>query len=687
MVNKNLPDDNRVNELEKQLKNLELKYKTLLNTIPSMAWFTDKDSKYCDVNNELLIHCGKEETDIRNQEHNYVWNGSIGDKCRKYDLEVLSKKESTMHEEIVPGKRGYRRFNVNRSPVLNDQGEPLGVMAVARDITEIKNMDTQIQVLIENVPFKVWLCDKDGKYINANIKFAKSLNTTVEQLIGRNMREFYFGKELDDILEENRMVMDTKKTKVFIKEMIKDNKTRIMEVHKTPVLNIVNEVVGIVGTSVDITKLKDAESEIRKQAYTDSNTGLLNRRALYEYMGNRFKGVKVSLMIIDVDNFKHINDTYGHQVGDIILQKIAKTLKDICHDNAIFRFGGDEFMIILEDLGEDVVLDKVNKILTEVGKIKSQEKQDETIKVSIGISSCSCDGEGCKRRECELIRRADIALYKAKNLGKNRYISYTKDLEDEMILNYNIEKDLSHAIENNEITLFYQPQYTKNNKLKGFEALFRWDNKIYSHMPIIDIINIMEKSDLIITIGNEIMRKACLFAKQINENREEKIVVSFNASSIQIMDDNFINYVKEILRDTEVCTSCIGIEITETVLLENINENIKKLKELRDIGIKIYLDDFGTGYSSFNYLVKLPLSAVKIDKSFIDEMSEGEEYKKLIKLIIDSSHSMQLDTVAEGVETEEQLKELRNMGIEYIQGYIFSKPLKENDALGLLAKE
>ncbi len=674
-----------IEEELKELKHTDLKFKALLNAIPYMAWFTDVDSNYCEVNNEFMIHCGKELEDIKGKGHKCVWDGKIGNECRQYDLKVINTKEDLISEEIVPGKRGYKRFNVHRSPVIDENDKVIGIMGVARDITEIKNRDTQFQILIENTPFKVWLRDKDGVYINANTKFANSRETTVEQLVGRNLKEFYSKEKADEIIEEDMKVMSTKQSIKFTKDIIEKNKRRSIEVYKTPVFNIANEVIGIVGTLVDITKIKEAEEEIKKQAYTDSHTGLLNRRALYEYMNSEFKGNNVTMMIIDVDNFKQINDTYGHHAGDNVLINIANKLKELCYEDSIFRFGGDEFIIIFRDMPDkEIIENKAQEILNEISKIESNERQKHKVNVSMGISTCKCNGKNCKEYKCKLITMADVALYKAKECGKNRYVLYTKGLENERILNFNIEKDLSRAIEKDEIRVLYQPQYTKDNKLSGFEALFRWNNKKYSHIPIIEIINIMEKSDLVISIGNEIIKKACIFAKKINKNRNNKIIVSFNVSSIQIMDDKFIEFMKGILKETEVCTNCIGIEITETVLLENINENIQKLKELKELGIKIALDDFGTGYSSFNYLVKLPLSEVKIDKSFVIGMDGGKEYINLIKLIIDSSHSLNLDIVAEGVETQEQLSVLKDMGIDYIQGYLLSKPLEEKDALNLV---
>ncbi|MCJ8342221.1 MAG: bifunctional diguanylate cyclase/phosphodiesterase, partial [Cetobacterium sp.] len=286
-----------------------------------------------------------------------------------------------------------------------------------------------------------------------------------------------------------------------------------------------------------------------------------------------------------------------------------------------------------------------------------------------------------------LLMKGDLALYKAKEQGKNQYVFYNKYLDQKRCLDLDIEQELRNALAKNELVLYYQPQYDLNRKLVGFEALLRWHNEKFKHIPIIEVIKIMEKYNLIDDIGRFITRSAMEFSRKINENRKRNIVISINISSIQIMKNNFVRKIKKYLGEIGADPKNIGLEITETVLLQNIEENIEKIKELRDIGIKISLDDFGTGYSSFSYLVKLPLNNIKIDKSFVKGMTEAEEYKKLIKLTVDTARALKLNVVGEGVETERDFEILKEIGIDYIQGYLFSKPIPEKEAMELLMKE
>ncbi|WP_297487850.1 EAL domain-containing protein, partial [uncultured Cetobacterium sp.] len=280
--------------------------------------------------------------------------------------------------------------------------------------------------------------------------------------------------------------------------------------------------------------------------------------------------------------------------------------------------------------------------------------------------------------------RSDLALYKAKEQGKNQYVFYNKALDKQRCFDEEIENDLKNALEKKELTLHYQAQYNTQGQLFGFESLLRWNNEKYKKIPIINIISIIEKTTLIDDIGDFILEEAFSFSKKINIFRENKIVISVNISALQIMKSNFVKNIKKILNKIDVDPKIVGIEITETVLLKNIEENLLKIKELKDIGITISLDDFGTGYSSFCYLVKLPLTNIKLDKNFIWGMKDSDEYKTLVKLCVDTAHALNLKIVAEGVETTEELDILKKMNVDFIQGYLFSKPIPENKVIELL---
>lgn len=661
--------------IKEEAEENKLKFYTLLDNIPYMAWFKNKNSEYMIVNNEFKEHCGKDFETIRGRDDQFVWDGMIGENCRQYDLKVMTERKQLIFDEIIPGKKGYKQFNIYKVPVVDGRDNILGTMGIARDITDLKNKDVKFDILLENMPFAVFTKNRKGEIIQSNSTFYKLTNINeMSHLILRE--EDFLGKEYcESIAIEDKDVIYNKNNINLVRSLRTSLGERILEVFKSPIIDISGEVIGIICTMRDVTEVKSQEARIKRMAYTDSLTGLANRRGLYNYVETNLtsKDADATIMFMDLDNFKYLNDNYGHQHGDEILIEFGEDLQRICECGFVSRIGGDEFVIVWEGkMGRETATEIAEKILN---LLNGKKMKFSKLSASIGIVTGNTGEETIDN----FLTKGDLALYKAKDQGKNQYVFYNRDLDKKRCLNEEIEQDLRNALDREELELYYQPQYTCSNELIGLEALLRWNNDKYRKVPIIEIINIMEKSVLIDEIGKFITRSAFSFAKKINENREDKIIVSVNISAIQIMKHNFVRSMKKIISEIDVDPSCVGIEITETVLLQNINENILKIKELKDIGVKISLDDFGTGYSSFSYLVKIPLTNIKIDKSFIWGMKDSEEYRTLVKLCIDTAHALNLKVVAEGVETTEDLCLLKYMKADYIQGYLFSRPLPKKE--------
>ncbi|WP_297597188.1 EAL domain-containing protein [uncultured Cetobacterium sp.] len=652
------------------------KFFTLLDNIPYMAWFKNKDSEYMIVNNEFKEHCGKDIETIRGRGDHFVWDGMIGENCRLYDLQVMNERKQIIFDEVIPGKKGYKHFNIYKVPVVGEDNSVIGTMGIAKDITDLKNKDVKFDIMLENMPFAVFTKNREGFIIKSNSTFFKLMDVT--PLSSFDVKEDYFLGEdhIENIIAEDNEVIFSKKNIHLVKTILTNDGEKALEVHKSPIIDISGEVIGIVCTMRDITDMKSQEAKIRKMAYTDSLTGLANRRGLYNYIDLELScnNLDATIMFMDLDNFKYLNDNFGHLYGDKVLITFAKELQEVCKNGFVSRIGGDEFVIVWKgEMSSEKIIEVADKILNLLTGNGNKGKYNK-ISASIGIVTGNIGEEGTD----SFLTKGDLALYKAKDQGKNQYIFYNSDLDKKRCLDEEINQDLRNALEKEELELYYQPQYTCDKGLVGLEALLRWNNDKYRKVPIVDIINIMEKSTLIDEIGKFIIKTAFSFAKKINENRENKIIVSVNISAVQIMKHNFVRTIKKIIFETGVEPNNVGIEITETVLLQNIGENILKIKELKDIGIKISLDDFGTGYSSFSYLVKIPLSNIKIDKNFIWGMKDSEEYRTLVKLCIDTAHALNLKVIAEGVETVEDLELLKEMKVDLIQGYLFSRPLPKH---------
>ena len=440
----------------------------------------------------------------------------------------------------------------------------------------------------------------------------------------------------------------------------------------------------ISGFHIDIEYRKVQEEQIKTLAYFDKVTKLPNRSMFYKTMSSILMNSKNKnrfglVLYMDIDNFKIINDTFGHDFGDLILREVAKRLKKVePRPRSVFRLSGDEYIVILQNYIESSCENVAKKIQNMMSTPFVIDENEIQISMSMGLVSYPKHANDVD----EIFRKADLAMYKAKELGKNQYKLYESSLENEITDRLLLENHLRNALGRGEFVLNYQPQIdATTNKIVGFEALIRWFSPEYGFVSPGKFIPIAEDMGLINTLGEWILKEACQYSIRMNEKFDTKVVVSINISPIQLNQENFTGIVKRVIEETGVSTDIIGIEITETSLMETFDENSKKLEVLREMGIGISLDDFGTGYSSLNYLLRLPIHVIKIDRSFILNMTSDEKGIKIIESIISLSHNMGLKVIAEGVEKEEQLDILKYLGCDIIQGYIFGKPMPESDTV------
>ncbi len=426
-------------------------------------------------------------------------------------------------------------------------------------------------------------------------------------------------------------------------------------------------------------RLKAYEKELEYQAYHDQLTGLKNRRALIRRLDQSITDEnlgQVALLIVDIDNFKYINDTMGHVFGDNLLIKVSDRLGELTEKGCrIFRLSGDSYVVLLEGYNNEGDIESLA-----VKLLKGFESRFEVggssmfITVSIGIALYPEHGNNLD----ELLKNADIALYKAKETGKNRIVFYNKPMDEALSERVLLEKHMRTALDNNEFILHYQPQLDiRTNKISGFEALIRWKSPELGFISPLRFISVAEDTHLIIPIGEWVLKNSCIFLKNLQRQGYGDMSISVNISMLQLLQEDFVERVTEILHFSQLDPACLELEITESILMESYETIAGKLKKLTEKGIKIALDDFGKGYSSLNYLKQLPISTLKIDKSFIDTIEVGTKDKSLTDLIVKVGRSMGLCVVAEGVETQEQMDYLIKHKCSKIQGYLFSKPMPE----------
>lgn len=447
----------------------------------------------------------------------------------------------------------------------------------------------------------------------------------------------------------------------------------------SPIKNDLNEIIGTLVAFQDISDKKQAEETIKYHEYYDSLTDLPNRKLFNEYLNNALENAyrsnnKLSVLVIDIDYFKNINYTLGHDIGDKLLQQAAKRLIKVLNENDVLaRMGGDEFTILMPQIdGAEQACQLAHNALEELGALYSVDEHELYITASIGIAIYPDDGS----ESGVIMKHADTALYNAKENGRNTYQNYVVVDDKKVIERFSLTKDLRTAIDRNEMTLYYQPKIDSiSGAIVGMEALIRWNHPERGVISPGVFIPLAEETGMIQQLDRWVLRTACSQFKIFMDAYGKPIRLSVNLSAYQFRNHNLVDTIKQALKDTSFNPSQLELEITETTAMENIDFTVKTLKNLYDMGVNISIDDFGTGYSSLNYLRYFPIHILKIDKSFICDIENDQNTKVIVKSIIDVAHSLNLKVTAEGVETAEQLSMLKQMNCDEMQGFLISKPL------------
>ena len=430
----------------------------------------------------------------------------------------------------------------------------------------------------------------------------------------------------------------------------------------------------------DITEEYQAKEKMKFLAFYDPLTNLPNRAAFNEQIPiihalAKRNNQKYAVLFLDLDNFKEINDTYGHDIGDELLQKVAREIKETLRSSdSAYRLGGDEFVIVLSDIKRTQDIQIVaRKLLNTIAREYSIEKKEFSIGCSIGAALYPIHSEDPQ----ELVRYADIAMYEAKQRGKNRFVLFDRSMKDQFFSRQLIANEIKKALQNEEFVLYLQPQfdcYTK--KIYGVEVLIRWIHPQKGVVPPAKFIPIAEESHLITQIDEYVLRRVFALRERWSNIPElSKCSISFNLSAKEFFNEDLIPLLEKMLQMHKIDPSKITIEVTETASMEDVEFSLHQLNEIKKLGFKIALDDFGTGYSSLNYLKKIPFDYLKIDRSFIVDIDKDQEDLTLVKLIVDIGNTFGKITLAEGVETKKQERLLKELGCIFAQGYLYAKPI------------
>ncbi|MBS4175570.1 bifunctional diguanylate cyclase/phosphodiesterase [Bacillus sp. FJAT-49736] len=631
--------------------------------------------------------------DIIHPKDRYLYRKIVGQAVEKYE------DYSVEYRIIRPN--GDERTVFERGTIILDENEyPMRLIGTIQDITErkriekkLKENEQQFQTIYNNLEVCIWSLDiKTKKILFISEGISDISGYSKEDVINRIIS----WKDL--ILKEDLTNYEKKRSKVLKGQTInhqyrichKDGSIRWVQEQTLPFKNEEGQIKRLDGIITDITEQKSAEEKITYLAYHDYLTGLPNRvkfekvlKELIEFSKENSKSFTV--IFLDMDRFKHINDSLGHGIGHKLLVQVADRLKEIIpNSRLISRIGGDEFGILLtehynqKDLAE--IGEKINLGIRKPFIVNDYELY---ITASIGICQYPFDGEDADT----LLQNTDRALYRAKDLGKDNFQIFSLSKSNDSSRSFLLEKDLRKALAEDEFCIHYQPRIdVKTRKMISAEALIRWEHPEWGLIYPGDFIPLAEESGLIIDIGDWVVRNVCQQLKRWQKNALQVVPISVNISPKSFLRSNWSKSISVILQQTAVDPSYLEFEITENILMQNEKVVIDSIKSFKERGIKFALDDFGTGYASITYLKMFQFEYVKIDRSFIQNLEIGSVDAAIAKAIIDLAHGLNMKVVAEGIETTKQLDIIRKFNCDEVQGFLFSKPVDKNQFESFLIK-
>jgi diguanylate cyclase (GGDEF)-like protein/PAS domain S-box-containing protein len=603
-----------------------------------------------------------------------------------------SNDESLATQVLQEGAQDY---------LVNGQIDTRGLLRALRYAIERKTMEEALfiekeraQVTLNSIGDAVVCMDTAGNVTFLNLVAEKLTGWSRQEAAGRAMGDvFRILDATSRITTPNLMEMAVGQNRtVHLPSnciLVRRDGVEIpIEDSVAPIHDRQGQVTGAVIIFRDVSAARAMELQMTHAAEHDFLTGLPNRTLLNDRINQaialaRLHTRQIAVLFLDLDGFKHINDSLGHPIGDKLLQSVAKRLVDCVRDSdTVSRQGGDEFVVLLADVEQsDDAAFTARRMLQAVGEVNTVDHHDFHVTASIGVSVYPDDGLDAET----LIKNADTAMYQAKGKGRQSCQFFKPDMNVRAVERQSIEEDLRRALERQEFALHYQPKIDlKSGEITGAEALTRWTHPVRGLVFPEMFIPVAEDCGLILTIGRWALRQACTQARAWIDAGLPPITMAVNISALEFRDEDFLEGVFSILNDTGLDPRCLELELTESVLVEHAESAESILKQLRAIGVQVTLDDFGTGYSSLSYLQKFPIGALKIDQSFVRQISTAPEETFIVTAVIAMARSLKLRVIAEGVETPQELAFLRSLQCDEAQGYYFSRPLHPQEFAKLL---
>lgn len=649
---------------------------------------TDQDRCFVMVNEAYCLTYGYRREELIGEPFTRVLPEELRESAAKMHDEFLAGGDESAGEWRVRHKDGrIREVLVTAGRVNTDDGRRFKVSTVL-DVTELRAKESRLEKLsqvVERTHHGVIFTDVDGLVTWVNQGAERISGYTLREMAGRKPGDVLQGEKSDPdtVLHMHRQLKAGEGFQVEIINYSKTGREYWNHVACSPVMDRHGQLEGFMALQTDVTEKKHFQERIQQLSFRDELTGLPNRRLVEEQLRysmaiSQHSGQHSALLFLDLDNFKVINETLGHRQGDDLLVWVAQTLTDTVDDSdLVARLGGDEFLIVLGDLPSDPAdaareVERVaEKILSALDKPFGEKQLEHRVTASLGALLFI----GQDQSIGELMQQSDIAMYQAKSAGKNTFAFFDPAVQSEQLQRHRLEVELRGAIRSHQLVPFYQGQVDADGRLMSAELLLRWQHPVRGLLPPSEFIPFAEASELIVELGEEVMRLA---AKQLilwgQDERTRDLTISVNISAKHFESPDFVEKVAAILTEFPLRPTTLKLEITESALADNLETIRDRMMALRALGISLSLDDFGTGYSSLAYLKRLPIGQVKIDQGFVRDLLVDENDRGITEAIIALARTLKMDVVAEGVETAAHRDLLLQLGCPIFQGYFFDRP-------------
>jgi diguanylate cyclase (GGDEF)-like protein/PAS domain S-box-containing protein len=681
---------------------------SVMNTSIAAITILDTSGQIVFANPQAEVILGLTFKDLVNRTYNSPeWRctdlegGPWPDHCQPFYRVITTGQPVHNVRHAIEWPDGQRRLlSINGEAVKDAEGTILYLVFNISDITDqitaeqaLRQSDAHLRLIAENMSDLVCLHDPDGTFTYVSPSAEHLLGFSPAELVGQDPYQFFHPKDIPAIRQgSHQQALAGQSVPITYRMRRRDGTYIWLETLTKPILAEDNQIIGLQTTSRDVTEDVKVQAKLTYDAGHDALTGLANRTLLLDQLDARLTANSpqtshCAVLFLDLDRFKVINDSLGHHTGDDLLVALARTLSAIVrpHD-LVSRLGGDEFVVLLTEVTHpNQAIEVADRILSTLEQPIVLRDRELFVTTSIGIAVATAHYQ----TGAELLRDADLAMYRAKSLGKARYAMFNPAMYSQVQREMHLEEALRQAIEHQAFTLHYQPIINLvTGEISGFEALARWPHPDYGFISPAEFIPIAEETGLIIPLGQWVLRTACHQFRQWQHQFAcvGTMGLSVNLSAVQMRDVHLVEYIKSLLLHSGLDSRCLTLEITESLLIDSVEYNLEVLDQLRNHGIKLSIDDFGTGYSALSYLQRFPFSNLKIDRSFVMDLGSEAENPNLVKAILALAASLGLQPVAEGVETHRQLEFLRVNGCQYGQGFLFYRPMAAPEVGQLLAQ-